>query len=91
MYEIDRQHPTEEPWTAQDPLIDALDFLYATTEQLITDRTRALGSVIDEAPSESNAGLRAEQSRQAVLKRQMTELAAALCINMEDKCRTVAT
>lgn len=91
-YEIDLSHPTIESWTAQDPLVDALDFLYSATERVIADRTRTIGSVVDEAPSEtSGRDMRIQQNIQARLKEQMADLAAALCTNMEDKLRTFKT
>ncbi|WVF65992.1 hypothetical protein IAT40_000730 [Kwoniella sp. CBS 6097] len=90
-YEIDREKPAIEIWTAQDTLIEALDFLFTTTEALIKERTRDLGSVIDEPASErSEPALRAEQQLQSRLKGQMAILAAALCTNMEDKCRATS-
>lgn len=98
LYAIDREKPAIEMWTASDSLIDSLDHLYTLTEALIKERTRELGSVIDEAhvaggpTSRIEAGreeLRKEQVVQATLKRQMGWLAAALCTNMEDKCRVV--
>ncbi|KIR25774.1 nuclear pore complex protein Nup133 [Cryptococcus deuterogattii LA55] len=98
LYAIDREKPAIEMWTASDNLIDSLDHLYTLTEALIKERTRELGSVIDEAPviggptGRIEAGkeeLRKEQVVQAMLKRQMGWLAAALCTNMEDKCRVV--
>ncbi|WWC86014.1 uncharacterized protein L201_000885 [Kwoniella dendrophila CBS 6074] len=90
-YEIDREKPAIEIWTAQDPLVEALDFLYNTTEGLIKERTRDLGSVIDEPYSESSEpNLKKEQQLQSRLKGQMTILAAALCTNMEDKCRATS-
>ena len=91
-YEIDRRHPTIESWMAQDSLIDGLDSLYTATDQLISDRTRTLGSAVDETPSDASGGdLRGQQALQARLKQQMADLAAALCINMEDKIRTFKT
>ncbi|WWD16353.1 hypothetical protein CI109_100779 [Kwoniella shandongensis] len=91
LYEVDRERPAIELWTARDSLIDALDFLYSTTEQLIKERSRDLGSVIDESPSENGAPqLRHEQQVQTQLKSQMANLAAALCTNMEDKCRATS-
>jgi nuclear pore complex protein Nup133 len=91
-YEINRQEPAMEPWTAQDSIIAALDYLYGTTDKLVRDRSRELGSVIDEAPSEITEGRwRAEQQVQFLLKKQMTVLAAALCTNMDEKVRTVTT
>ncbi|OCF44072.1 hypothetical protein I317_02025 [Kwoniella heveanensis CBS 569] len=90
-YEIDREKPAIEIWTAQDTLIEALDFLFSTTEALIKERTRDLGSVIDEPANErSEPNLRAEQQLQSRLKGQMAILAAALCTNMEDKCRATS-
>ncbi len=91
-YEIDRSHPTIETWTAQDSLIDALDFLYTITDRLITDRTRTIGSLVDEQPSDTSIrDIQGQQTLQARLKQQMAYLAAALCINMEDKIRTFKT
>nr|XP_019002973.1 uncharacterized protein I203_04767 [Kwoniella mangroviensis CBS 8507]OCF66434.1 hypothetical protein I203_04767 [Kwoniella mangroviensis CBS 8507] len=90
-YEIDRERPAIEIWTAQESLIESLDFLYTTTEALIKERTRDLGSVIDEPPSDTaEPALRREQHLQSRLKGQMAILAAALCTNMEDKCRTTS-
>ncbi|ADV23780.1 Hypothetical protein CGB_H0250C [Cryptococcus gattii WM276] len=98
LYAIDREKPAIEMWTASDNLIDSLDHLYTLTEVLIKERTRELGSVIDEAPvtggptgriETGKEELRKEQVVQAMLKRQMGWLAAALCTNMEDKCRVV--
>ncbi|WWC66609.1 uncharacterized protein I206_100512 [Kwoniella pini CBS 10737] len=90
-YEIDREKPAIEIWTAQDSLLEALDFLYTTTEQLIKERSRDLGSVIDEPPSDTaEPGLKREQQLQSRLKGQMAILAAALCTNMEDKCRATS-
>nr|XP_019048984.1 hypothetical protein I302_02764 [Kwoniella bestiolae CBS 10118]OCF27914.1 hypothetical protein I302_02764 [Kwoniella bestiolae CBS 10118] len=86
-YEIDRERPAIEIWTAQESLIEALDFLYSTTDALIKERTRELGSVIDEPPSETaEPALKREQQLQSRMKGQMAILAAALCTNMEDKC-----
>ncbi|WVR03681.1 hypothetical protein IAU60_000676 [Kwoniella sp. DSM 27419] len=90
-YEIDREKPAIEIWTAQDSLIEALDFLFSTTEQLIKERTRDLGSVIDETcTAASDLAPRTEQQLQSRLKSQMAILAAALCTNMEDKCRATS-
>ncbi|WWD09172.1 hypothetical protein V865_007294 [Kwoniella europaea PYCC6329] len=90
-YEIDRERPAIEIWTAQESLIEALDFLYTTTEALIKERTRDLGSVIDGPPSDTaEPALRREQQLQSRLKGQMAILAAALCTNMEDKCRATS-
>ncbi|ODO05027.1 hypothetical protein I350_05639 [Cryptococcus amylolentus CBS 6273] len=91
LYVIDREKPAVEMWTASDELLDALEFLYASTEAAIKERTRVLGSAIDEPPSSGRGGedLRKEQILQGMLKRQMGWLAAALCTNMEDKCRVV--
>ncbi|KAL7420109.1 hypothetical protein Q5752_005074 [Cryptotrichosporon argae] len=89
-YQIDRLHPVDEPWTAADAIVDALDALFTATDRLVRDRTRALGSVIDEAPTAADAETRQAQVDQVGLKRQMTELAAALCSNMEDKLRAGA-
>ncbi|WWC58351.1 uncharacterized protein I303_100891 [Kwoniella dejecticola CBS 10117] len=90
-YEIDREKPAIEMWTAQDSLLDALDSLYTTTEKLIEERSRDLGSAIDEPPSDTaEPGLKKEQQLQSRLKGQMAILAAALCTNMEDKCRATS-
>jgi nuclear pore complex protein Nup133 len=91
-YEIDRLHPAHELWTAQDELLEAIEYLYTATQNLIRDRTRDLGSVIDESPQNTrDPKMREEQSRQALLKDQMSTLAAAICVNMEDKIRVQAT
>ncbi|KAK8861724.1 hypothetical protein IAR55_002547 [Kwoniella newhampshirensis] len=91
LYEVNRDKPAIELWTAGDDFIDALDFLYSTTEKLIRERTRDLGSVIDEPHSSTgDPHLRHEQDVQSQLKSQMAYLAAALCTNMEDKCRATS-
>lgn len=91
LYEIDREKPFLPLWTARLSLIDALESLYGSTERLIRDRTRDFGSVVDEAPSaSSNAELRDQQVKQNLLKNQMEDLAAALCINMEDRLRVAS-
>lgn len=93
LYDVDRLQPTVELWTASDSIIEELDSLYGATQQLIKDRSRRLGSIVDEAPSSRSRGsdLGHQQKEQFTLKEQMTHLAAALCENMEDKLRTVAT
>lgn len=93
LYDVDRRQPTVELWTANDAIIEELDALYDATKQLIKNRTRHLGSVVDEAPTARarNSELGQQQKDQFTLKEQMTHLAAALCENMEDKLRTVAT
>lgn len=91
-YQVDREHPMVELWTASDGIISDLDSLYGTTQRLIKDRTRKYGSVVDEPPSAHASGpSAAAQKDQAVLKQQMALLAASLCLNMEDKLRTSAT
>ena len=91
-YEIDREHPTMEYWTAKDTIIDALEFLYNQTLQAIRDRTREFGTVIDASAGDvRDPTLKQEQVTQATLKTQMTQIAAALCVNMEDKLRTHVT
>ncbi|WVQ77306.1 hypothetical protein IAR50_006990 [Cryptococcus sp. DSM 104548] len=97
LYGVDREKPAEEMWTASDELLGMLEELYARTEAGIKERTRVLGSVIDEPPASSSARsgpggneeLKKEQVLQGMLKRQMGWLAAVLCTNMEDKCRVV--
>ena len=77
---------------AEDSLIDALESLYTITQRLVAERTRTIGSVVDETPSgSSNRDLYAQQSLQARLKQQVADLAAVLCTNMEDKIRTSKT
>lgn len=90
LYGIDRLKPTTEAWTASDSMIDALEYLYNLTENTIKQRTSKLGSIVDEASADTpRAGtMQKEQLRQRELKIRLTELAAALCTNMEDKCRT---
>ena len=87
-YVVDKLYPEIELWTAQDSLIDALDFLYTATERTVKDRTRDLGSVVD-GPSldVDNPELRRQREVQNMLKTQLGHLAAALCANMEDKIR----
>jgi nuclear pore complex protein Nup133 len=63
-----------------------MEYLFSATEQLIQDRTRDLGSVIDERPTEGGDDrLHREQVKQERLKDQMTYIGASLCINMEDR------
>ena len=92
-YEVDRLHPVIDLWTAKDSLLDGLDYLYSTTQQIIKDRTRTLGSVIDEtsAGDSRDHELRQQRQKQSVLKGQTAHLAAALCNNMEDKLRVQVT
>jgi nuclear pore complex protein Nup133 len=91
LYEVNRERPAIELWTASDVMIDAIESLYSATEQLIKDRTRDFGSVIDEPPSQAaSPELRRKQVDQSTLKTQMTDLAAALCSNMEDKMRAAS-
>ncbi|KAK4686173.1 hypothetical protein P7C73_g3957, partial [Tremellales sp. Uapishka_1] len=91
-YEENRERPSIELWTAQNSFIEALDYLYSTTEKLIKERTRTLGSVIDEvATATGDPNLTKDQKVQFVLKQQMTDIAASLCTNMEDKMRTSVT
>lgn len=92
VYQVDRERPSVELWTASDAIIDDLDALYSATQRLIKDRTRQLGSVVDEpAAQNADSKLARQQRDQATLKMQMAQLAAALCENMEDKLRTNAT
>ena len=69
-----------------------MEYLFSATEQLIQDRTRDLGSVIDERPTEGGDDrLHREQVKQERLKDQMTNIGASLCINMEDRVRFAST
>jgi nuclear pore complex protein Nup133 len=69
-----------------------MEYLFSATEQLIKDRTRDLGSVIDERPTEGGDDrLHREQVKQERLKDQMTYIGASLCINMEDRVRFAST
>jgi nuclear pore complex protein Nup133 len=69
-----------------------MEYLFFATEQLIQDRTRDLGSVIDERPTEGGDDrLHREQVKQERLKDQMTYIGASLCINMEDRVRFAST
>lgn len=65
-----------------------MEYLFTATERLIQDRTRDLGSVIDERPvADGDERLLREQTKQERLKDQMTYLGASLCSNMEDRVR----
>lgn len=87
-YEIERLKPATELWTAQDSILQAVEYLYFATQRAIAERTRSLGTVVDELPSDhSTEELRKHQAKQNLLKDHMAALAAALCINMEDKVR----
>lgn len=102
---MDRRSPSIEQWTAAAPLMASLEDLYYTTETLIADRTRDLGSAIDAPPTAGDAAagigagagggggvgdVKAQRAVQNSLKNQMAELAAALCNNMEDKLRATS-
>lgn len=92
IYEIDREHPAVELWTSQDSFLTAMEYLFTATESLIQDRTRDLGSVIDERPTEGGDDrLHHEQVKQERLKDQMTYIGASLCSNMEDRVRFAST
>lgn len=91
MYEIDRHSPSSEQWTAKSSIMDALESLYIQTERLVGERTSQLGSAIDSAPTPADSpDLRANRLAQFTLKNQLTELAAAICTNMEDKLRAAS-
>ena len=69
-----------------------MEYLFFATEQLIQDRTRDLGTVIDKRPAEGGHDrLHQEQVKQERLKDQMTYIGASLCINMEDRVRFAST
>ena len=88
IYRIERKQPAIELWTSQDSLLDNVEALFTSTERLIQDRTRELGSVIDERPVEgTEERLYQEQVKQDRLKDQMMYLGASLCSNMEDRVR----
>jgi nuclear pore complex protein Nup133 len=92
LYEIDRLRPAIELWTSQDSFLSTMEYLFSATEQLIQDRTRDLGSVIDERPTEGGDDrLHREQVKQERLKDQMTYIGASLCSNMEDRVRFAST
>lgn len=92
LYEIDRLRPAIELWTSQDSFLSTMEYLFSATEQLIQDRTRDLGSVIDERPTEGGVDrLHREQVKQERLKDQMTYIGASLCSNMEDRVRFAST
>jgi len=68
--------------------MQAMEKLYDITERTIKDRTRMLGSTIDEASADERDQALTQQRRdQSVLKTQLSDLAAAMCLNMEDKIR----
>jgi nuclear pore complex protein Nup133 len=92
LYDIDRERPAVELWTSQDSFLTAMEYLFFATERLIQARTRDLGSVIDERPTEGGDDhLHREQMKQERLKDQMTYLGASLCANMEDRVRYAST
>lgn len=69
-----------------------MEYLFSATEQLVPDRTRDLGSVIDEKATEGGDDrLHREQVKQERLKDQMTNIGASICINMEDRVRFAST
>jgi nuclear pore complex protein Nup133 len=68
--------------------MQAMEKLYDITERTIKDRTKMLGSTIDEVAADTRDKALTQQRRdQSVLKTQLSDLAAALCLNMEDKIR----
>jgi nuclear pore complex protein Nup133 len=80
-----------ELWTAKDSILDALEYLYTATENAIQDQSRIYGTVVDQIAREGDRSEMAmRQAKQQRLKYLLTQLAAAICTNMEDKCRSQA-
>lgn len=82
---------TVDRWTASDTLLRDMDALYASTRSAITDRTRRIGTIVDEVSSNALASLSQQQKEQAELKAQMTILAEGLCENIVDKLQVAET
>lgn len=89
LYDVDEERPTSEVWTASEKCLDALEYLYQATESNVLERTRILGSAIDDMSAQSrDAAMTRHRQEQNMLKTQLSDIAAVWCTNMEDKIRS---
>ncbi|CAK9785321.1 unnamed protein product [Cutaneotrichosporon oleaginosum] len=85
LYAIDASRATVDLWTASDSLLNDMDSLYGFTRKAIQDRTRRIGTIVDEESGSSTGSIALQQKEQAELKTQMTTLAEGLCENVVDR------
>lgn len=93
LYAIKVDKVTVDLWTASDTLLSDMDSLYAYTKKVIADRTRRIGTIVDEVSAGANASsdIGLQQKEQAELKAQMSVLAEGLCENLADKLQVAET
>lgn len=91
LYAIDPNRATVDLWTAADPLLNDMDALYDATYKVIQDRTRRIGTIVDEDSGTATGSMALKQKEQAELKAQMTTLAEGLCENVADKLHVAET
>ncbi|BEI95350.1 hypothetical protein CcaverHIS631_0102990 [Cutaneotrichosporon cavernicola] len=91
LYAIDANRATVHLWTASDSLLNDMDSLYALTRKVIQDRTRRIGTIVDEESSNATGNIALQQKEQAEFKAQMTTLADGLCENVADKLHVAET
>lgn len=88
-YDFKEETPVIEAWTASVGSLDALEYLYQVTETVILERTRTIGSVIDDMSAETrDPQVVKQREEQKLLKDQLADIAANWCTNMEDRVRT---
>lgn len=87
LYAIDPNRAAVDLWTASDSLLNDMDALYALTRKVIQDRTRRIGTIVDEESDNATGNVALQQKEQAEFKAQMTTLADGLCENVADKLR----
>ena len=68
VYEIDEQKPAAEFWTASDSILEALEQLYTVTEHNLRDRTRLLGTAIDEVVTDAGTSALSKQKKDQMTK-----------------------
>lgn len=83
---------TNDLWTAADTLLSDMDSLFALTRKVIQDRTRRIGTIVDEVSMNSSTSeIGIQQREQGELKEQMTTMAEGLCMNVADKLQVAET
>ncbi len=85
LYAIDPNRAVVDLWTASDSLLNDMDSLYSLTRKVIQDRTRRIGTIVDEQSSNATGTIALQQKEQTELKAQMGTLAEGLCENVADK------
>ncbi|GMK59789.1 hypothetical protein CspeluHIS016_0900060 [Cutaneotrichosporon spelunceum] len=85
LYAIDVNRVMVDLWTASDSLLNDMDSLYGLTHKVIQDRTRRIGTIVDEESGNATGSIALKQKEQVELKAQMTILADGLCENVADK------